>query len=163
MTVEDRYAELEAAAEERSRARMRRQPLILIALVGALVLGIGVVASVDLRRLQTPQGVALRWTQSAVFGDCDDYLTFSVTDDVESRPTTQLCRDLRAATEDARQHNLSIGLVLDQVRRTGERASVSITLTRDEKRSTLLLTVVRRAGKWKVLRDAATCGSVGCA
>src|SRR3954452_14618712 len=95
--LEARYAEREAAGEERRRARMRRQPLLLIGLVGALVLGIGVVSSVDLRRLQTPQGVALRWTQAAVFGDCDDYLHFSVGSslDADDRSRADLCRDLR--------------------------------------------------------------------
>src|SRR4051795_7892826 len=137
MTVEleARYAELEAAAEERRRgregraaplllrlgggvgagrgARMRRQPLFLIGLVGVLVLGIGIVSSIDLRRLRTPQGVALRWTQAAVFGDCDDYLHFSVGTDDRSRD--ELCRDLRAATADARRHNIDIGLHVREV------------------------------------------------
>src|SRR3954470_11518509 len=102
MTVdlEARYAELEAAAEERRRARMRRQPLLLIGLVGVLVLGIGIVSSVDLRRLRTPQGVALRWTQAAVFGDCGDYLHFSTgsSEDTDDRSRDELCRDLRAST-----------------------------------------------------------------
>jgi hypothetical protein len=163
LSAEDRYAELEAAGEERRRARMRRQPLILIALVNVLVLGIAATATVDLRRLRTPQGVALRWTQSAVFGDCDDYRTFSVSDQVESRPVAQVCRDLRAATAEARSNNLSIGLVVDRVQRQGGRATVGITLTRAGKKTPLALTLVRRGGRWKVLRDAATCGSVGCA
>ena len=163
MTVEARYAELEAAGEERRRARMRRQPLILVALVQVLVVGIALTAAVDLRRLRTPQGVALRWTQAAVFGDCDDYRTFSVSDEIESRPATQVCRDLRAATAEARNNNLSIGLVVDRVRRDGERATVSITLTRAGKRTPLSVTLVRRDGEWKVLRDTATCGFVGCA
>src|SRR3954462_2820657 len=106
--LEARYAELEAAGEERRRARMRRQPLFLIGLVGVLVLGIAIVSSIDLRRLRTPQGVALRWTQAGVFGDCDADLPFSTGPHARSRG--DLCRDLRAASRDARQHNVEIGL-----------------------------------------------------
>jgi len=36
----------------------------------APVLAVGVVAAVDLRRLQTPHGTALAWTGAAIFGDC---------------------------------------------------------------------------------------------
>src|SRR3954452_12192338 len=108
--LEARYAELETAAEERRRAGMRRQPLLLIGLVGVLVLGTGIVSSIDLRRLRTPQGVALRWTQAATFGDCDDYFRYST--GVLDRPRSEVCRALRASTEDARQNNAEIGLAL---------------------------------------------------
>jgi hypothetical protein len=163
--LEARYAELEAADEDKRRARMRRQPLLLIGLTAALVLGIGVVASVDLRRLETPGGVGLRWTQAAVFGDCADYFDFSVADagTVDDRPRSQVCRDLREAPKDARANNLQIGLRVDRVATSGRTAVVGLVLTRLEQQKPLELQLLRVDGQWKVLRDGRTCGSVGCA
>ena len=116
-SVEARYAELEAVAEAKRRVKAKRQPLLLMGLVNALVLGIGVTAMVDLRRLQTPEGTALRWTQAAVFGDCDDYLSYSVGDRTRSdeRSPDELCRDLRASTRQARAESARIGLTLGRV------------------------------------------------
>lgn len=163
--LETRYAELEAAAEERRRARMRRQPLLLIGLVGALVVGIGIVSSIDLRRLQTPQGVALRWTQAAVFGDCEDYLHFSVgpAGGTEDRSRAKLCRDLRAATADARRHNIEIGLRVRATTRSGSRATVALDLTRKGDTRRAQVDLRRAGGRWVVERDATTCAGVGCA
>jgi hypothetical protein len=159
-SVEDRYAAAEAAAETRRRARMRRQPLLLIGLVGALVLGVGVVASIDLRRLRTPEGVALRWTQAAVLGDCKDYVHYSTGS--EDRPQAQLCRDLRAATEDARQHNAEIGLRVRAVERHGSSAVVLLDVTRSSDLRHARLDLHRSAGRWLVVRDGTTCGVVTC-
>lgn len=138
---------------------------MLLALVDALVLGIGITASVDLRRLQTPGGTALRWTQAAVFGDCVDYLEFSVADPTrpDSRSRDELCADLRAATADERNEQLRIGLRLQQVTQRGDRADVQVLLTRHDQPTPVRMHLVRRDGRWKVLRDAVTCGSVGCA
>src|SRR4051794_16025646 len=159
--LEARYAELEAAAEERRRARMRRQPLLLIALVGVLVLGIGIVSSVDLRRLRTPQGGALRWAQAAVFGDCDGYLHFSGGTDDRSRD--ELCRDLRAATADARRHNIDIGLHVRDVEQHDGRAVVAVDITRQGETRRAQVDLRRSGGRWVVERDATTCALVGCA
>lgn len=145
--------------------RARRQRLLLLVVINALVLGIGLVASVDLRRLRTPGGTALRWVQAAVFGDCADYLEFSVAaGDVSDRRTRdELCQDLRQATAKARADQLRIGLHLGPVRHDSRTATASVTLTRDGAPTVLLVRLVRRDGRWRVLRDAATCSSVGCA
>ena len=164
-TVEERYAVAEAAAEAKRRAKAKRQPLLLIALINALVLGIALTATVDLRRLQTPGGTALRWVQAAVFGDCGDYLMFSVPDQsrADSRSHAQLCRDLRASTSSARDEALKIGLALGATEADGGGERVEITLTRKGVKSRLILRLVKRGGRWRVLRDELTCGSVGCA
>jgi hypothetical protein len=159
-SVEDRYAAAEAAAEVRRRARMRRQPLLLIGLVGVLVLAVGVVSSIDLRRLRTPQGVGLRWTQAAVFGDCTDYLHYSIGPD--DRAEAQLCRDLRAATADARQHNAEIGLRVRGVERHGSSAVVLLDVTRKSDARRAQLDLRRTDGRWLVVRDASSCGVVVC-
>jgi hypothetical protein len=145
--------------------RARRQRVLLLVVINALVLAIGVVASIDLRRLATPGGTALRWVQSAVFGDCGDYLGFSVADPsaAETRSPDELCRDLRQATAQARADQLRIGLRLGPVTRMGQRALAHITLTRAGKDTTVTVHLVRRHDHWRVLRDAATCASVGCA
>lgn len=144
---------------------MRRQTATLLLVVNVLVLGIGVVAAVDLRRLATPEGTALRWVQAAVFGDCDDYLRFSVPDPAlpERRAEQELCQDLRQATALARRQSLTIGLAVATVERTGSRATVSVVLRRAEREVALTVHLVRRSAGWRVLRDAGTCASVGCA
>lgn len=161
MDLEARYAELEAQADEKRSARMRRQPLLLVGLVGALVLAVGVVSSVDLRRLRTPQGVALRWAQAAIFGDCDDYLRFSTGPD--DRPRADVCRDLRAMTEDARQHNIEIGLTVRQVTTRGSTAVVLLDVTRKDDVQHAQLDERRSEGRWLVVRDATSCAVVLCA
>jgi len=165
VTLEDRYGEAEAAAEAKRRVKARRQPLILIALLNVLILGTGVTAMVDLRRLQTPQGTALRWAQAAVFGNCDDYLKYSVEDltRTDERTPEQLCRDLRASTEPARSDALRIGLRLGRVLRQPYGAEVEIVLTRMKEPVQLDLRLVKVSGHWRVVRDRFTCASIGCA
>ena len=139
---------------------MRRQPLLLIGLVGVLVLGTGIVSSIDLRRLRTPQGVALRWTQAVTFGDCDDYFHFSTGTLAGAREDS--CRRLRAATEDAREHNIEIGLAVREVRTQRSTAVVLIDITRKDDVRHAQLDLVRKDGRWVVLRDAVSCGAVVC-
>lgn len=163
--LEQRYGEQEAAADARRRARSGRQVLILLALVDALVLGTGLTAMVDLRRLQTPGGTALRWTQAAVFGDCDDYLSYSVGDRSggDSRTSGELCRDLRASTAQARADSIRIGLALGPVVQQARAAQVEVVLTRDRKPVHVPMRLVQVGGRWKVVRDGPTCAAVGCA
>lgn len=146
-------------------ARARRQAVVLLVVLNALVLGIGLVGAVDLRRLRTPGGTALRWVQAAVFGECDDYLRFSVAagDVPDHRTRDALCRDLRAATAQARTEQLQIGLRLGPVVSRNDRATADVVLTRAGQAVTLHLRLVRGDGRWRVVRDAATCQSVGCA
>ena len=145
--------------------RTYRQAATMLAVVNLLVLGIGWVACVDLRRLQTPGGTALRWIQAAVFGDCDDYRSFSGPSPArpEARSENELCQDLRAATAPARQQQLTIGLHLTRVTEQGREATAAVTLTRDGKQTPMTVHLVRRDGAWKVLLDERTCSSVGCA
>ena len=159
-SVHERYAELEAAAEAQRRAKLRRQPLILIALTAALVIGTGLVASVDLRRLGTPQGVALRWTQAAVFGNCDDYLHYST--GPLDRPRDAVCQALRSATQQTRQDNASVGLRVERVTRRSSSALVLLRLTRPDGTRTAQLDLRRVGGRWRVVRDALSCAVVGC-
>ena len=145
--------------------KMSRQRVLLLMVLNGLVLVIGVVASVDLRRLQTPEGTALRWVQAAVFGDCGDYLEFSVADPRvhDPRSPKELCHDLDGATEQARIDQLRIGLHSGPVTQAGDEATALIILTRDGKEVRMTIHLVRRSGSWRVLRDAATCASAGCA
>ena len=146
---------------ERMRARARRQPLILIMVFNVLIVAVGMTAVVDLRRLQTPGGTGLRWLQAAVFGDCDDYLTYSIPDPSrpDSRSHEQFCQDLLRSSAAARAESLKIGFVLGPV--GADR--VQVRLTRRGVTKTVLMHVVKRNGHWRVVRDALTCSSVGCA
>lgn len=141
--------------------RSQRQGALLIALVNVLLLAVAATAVVDLRRLQTPQGTALRWVEAAVFGDCGDYLSFSVVDPSrpELRSRDKLCQDLRAATAASRADPLTVGLRLKSVRGS----VVDITLTRKGVPTDVVVHLVRAGGHWRVLLDATTCDSVGCA
>jgi hypothetical protein len=159
--LDELYAELEAAEESRRRARLRRQPLILIALLGALTLGVGLVASVDLRRLQTPEGVALRWTQAAVFGDCKDYLHYSTGS--AAQPEAEVCRSLRASTAEARVHNVDIGLTVRSVTVHGTSAEVVLRIARADEAQLAQLDLRRVAGRWRVVRDEGSCVVFQCA
>ena len=161
----ERYAALEAEAAEKRRAKARRQPLLLIGLTNALVLAVGATAAIDLRRLQTPEGTALAWTQAATFGVCDDYLGLSVADPSlpDRRSRDDLCDDLRTGTAEDRELSSEIGLRLGTVTETGNRAEVSLVLTRDDVDKALLVRLVRGEDGWRVIRDSVTCGSVGCA
>lgn len=147
------------------RSRARRQAVLMLVVLNVLVLAVGLVGAVDLRRLRTPGGTALRWVEAAVFGDCEDYVSFSVSagDVPDDRTEAALCRDLRAATARARSDSVRIGLHLGAVVQRGTRATVDVVLTRSEQDIPLHLTLVRQDGRWKVVRDAATCQSVGCA
>lgn len=147
-----------------SSRKTRWQQLLLLMVVNALVLAVGLVALIDLRRLQTPGGTALRWVQAAVFGDCADYLEFSVpaTDVSDRRSPDELCQDLRQATAQARNDQLQIGLHLGVVTQQERSATALVTLTRSGAPTEMTVHLVKRGGRWKVLRDADTCGSVGC-
>ena len=136
------------------------------------MLGVGLVASADLRRLQTPRGTALAWTEAAVFGDCRGYAKLSVRDPGEApdtdartdaRTDEQRCRDLRKGSEDARLHSGTIGLDAIRVVQRGSGAVVQIRLTRDRTARTALLSLVRKGSGWAVVRDTVACSQVGCA
>ena len=143
------------------RARARWQLLILLLVINSLILGVGFISMVDLRRLRTPEGTALRWVQASVVGSCDDYLDYSVAapDRPESRTEEQICKDLRDRARGDRDRGLTYDLALRSV--AGGR--VEILLTRDSKPAVVVVDVVQRGGQWRVLRNAVTCDSVGCA
>ena len=145
--------------------KARRQRVLLLVLVNVLVLGSALVTAVDLRRLRTPGGTALRWVEAAVFGVCSDYLDFSVADSdaPDARSRKDVCDDLTASTKEARTQSHTIGLRLGPVSERGATATAQVTLTRAGRDAQLQIHLVRRDGRWRVLRDAATCASVGCA
>lgn len=142
--------------------RMRRQPLILIALFDVLVLAVGSTAAVDLRRLQTPTGTALAWTQAALFGDCGDYRRYSVADPTERRGPGELCRALRTSTQPNRTASAGIALRRRGSQQSGATATVRLEVTRKAEASTVELHLRRVDGHWRVLLDATTCAVVSC-
>ena len=146
---------------ERQRAKARRQPVILIVLFNLLITAVGATAVVDLRRLQTPSGTGLRWLQAALYGDCQDYLTYSLPDPKrpDSRTHDQFCRDLRSASAQAQKESARVGLSLRLVAQD----RVQGQLIRKGVTKTVVMHVVKHDGHWRVLRDELTCSSVGCA
>jgi hypothetical protein len=171
-TREERIDRLYAQAEEKLEVvkakRVQRGPISLIVVCLGVSLLVGIVAAVDLRRLQSPRGTALAWTGAAVFGDCTAYLRLSVADPVatvqDRRSEVELCRDLRAQTEQAREDSPSIGILAgDDVSVQGDRAEIEIEVSRPARTRSVVLQLRRAGDGWVVVRTAATCLAVGCA
>jgi hypothetical protein len=162
------YAQAEEKLEGVKAQRVRRGPVSLIAVCLGLSLVVGLVAAVDLRRLQSPQGTALAWTGAAVFGDCTGYLELSVPDPAavvpDRRSDDELCRDLRARTEDARGDAPRIDILAAKgVEVDEERATVEVQVLRPARTRTVVLDLRRQDDGWVVVRTAPTCLAVGCA
>jgi hypothetical protein len=164
VTVEERYAAAERSLDAARARRIRRTPVVLIGLIGALVLLVAVTAAIDLRRLQTPRGAALAWTSAATLGECRGYLALSrpVEPLTERRTDEQICRALRAATGDARARGAALRITPLQVRQDGRSAVVALRVRRGETSYDVRLHLVRQGAHWRVLRDQAACAAVGC-
>lgn len=164
MTIEERYAAAERTLDVARARRLRRTPAVLIALIGALVLLVAITAAIDLRRLQTPRGAALAWTEAATLGECRGYLALSRPVDVlsERRTDSQLCRALRAATADARTRGAALRITPLQVRQEGRTATVGVRVRKGGASYDVQLHLVREGPHWRVLRDEVACAAVGC-
>lgn len=165
--LEAAYARAEGKLDAYYAARRRRGPVVLLATVLVLTLAVGVIAAVDLRRLQTPRGTALAWTGAAVFGDCTAYDRLSVRDPDALRPErrtdSEVCRDLRRQTADARENAARIGLDVTSVARRGREATVGVEVRRPDGTDRVDLPLVRRGDGWAVVRTPEVCLAVGCA
>jgi hypothetical protein len=163
-TVEERYARAELQLDVGKAQRVRRTPWVLIGLTGLLTLAVGLTAATDLRRLQSPRGAALAWTESAVFGDCRAFVALSRPVDVntERRTEAQLCRALRTRTEDARASSTRIRISPVRVDQQEGTARAVVRVVRPEGSVDAQLTLVREGDDWLVLRDAVACDAVGC-
>jgi hypothetical protein len=161
-TVEERWAAAELTLEGGRRKRVRRTPGVVVGITGLLVLAVGVTAAVDLRRLQTPHGAALAWTEAAVFGNCRAYLALSEPVANETRTDDEVCDALAARTEDARDDPKRFDVTAGAVREHGRGATVAVTIRRPDGTTNTELHLARRDDDWLVLLDDAAC-QVGCA
>lgn len=149
----------ERSLDVQAARRIRRTPAVVVAILAGLVLVVGVTAAVDLRRLQTPRGAALAWTEAATFGDCRTFLSLSrPADPLAQRGTDgEACRVLRAATARARQDSARIAIAVTSVDQRGASALVSVEVRRPEGTRTVQLPLVRQGARWLVLRPAGCC------
>ena len=163
--LERRYAQAERKLDAYYDKRRRRGPPILLGTLLALTLAVGVVAAVDLRRLQTPRGTALAWTGATVFGDCTAYLDLSVPDVgvTEPRSDEQLCASLRQRSAASRAAAAQIGIDLVEVRQEGDRATAVLSVRRPGRDDQVTLLLRREGRGWAVLRTPAVCLALGCA
>lgn len=163
-TQEQRWARAELSIGVQDAKRVRRTPGVVIGITGLLVLAVGATATVDLRRLQTPRGGALAWTEAAVFGDCRAFLALSLVEDptAERRNDDEICRDLRKASEAARANSTRIELRPRSVDRRGRGATVTIDVRGPDGTTTVSVRLVRRGGDWLVVRRAGACASSSC-
>lgn len=160
--LERRYAELERSLEPQRARSIARGPIGLIGVLVVLSLAVGVVAAVDLRRLQTPRGTALAWTGAAVFGDCIAYERLSIPDEPEQRSDDEICRRLFASTQEARQDAAAIGIDVVSVEQRGREATVEVEVRRDERTRTVDLPLRRKGDGWGVVLTDEVCAVVGC-
>ena len=164
-TIEERWARAEATIKVGDAKRIRRTPGVVIGILAGLIVAVGATAATDLRRLQSPRGASLAWTEAAVFGECRAYLALSrpVDRTTESRSDKALCRDLRDATADARAVSTRIRVSAGKVEQDGGRARVAVEVRRPEGDVQVRLSLVREGDDWRVLRDATACAAIGCA
>ena len=160
--VERRYAELERSLEPQRARSIARGPIGLIGVLVVLSLAVGLVAAVDLRRLQTPRGTALAWTGAAVFGDCTAYERLSIPDEPEERFDDQVCRRLVESTEQARRDAATIGIDVVSVEERGREATVQVEVRRDDRARRVDLPLRRKGDGWGVVLTDEVCDVVGC-
>jgi hypothetical protein len=163
-TQEQRWAEAELTLDVQAARRIRRTPGVAIGILAGLVLAVGVTAAVDLRRLQTPRGAALAWTEAATFGDCRTFLSLSRPADplAERRTDDQICRALRAATQAARGDASRIAVTARSVQQRGRSAVVAVEVRGPDGVRTADLRLEHRGADWLVLREAGACADVTC-
>jgi hypothetical protein len=163
-TQEQRWAYAERSLDVQAARRIRRTPGVVVGITALLVLAVGVTAAIDLRRLQTPKGAALAWTEAAVFGNCRAFLALSRPDDptAERRTDDEICQSLRAATARARNDASRISLNAVAVEQHGSTAVVVIDVRGPDGVRPATLNLVHRGNDWLVLRSAGACGDVGC-
>lgn len=160
-TQEQRWSTAERSLDVQSARRIRRTPGVVLAILALLTLAVGVTAAVDLRRLQTPRGAALAWTEAATFGNCRAFLALSRPADPtgERRTDDEICRALRASSAQARSDVTRIRITPRSVDQRGPRAVAVIEVRGPDGSRRLRLDLVRRGDDWLVVRSDAACGS----
>ena len=159
-----RYAEAEATRGGRSAATARRGPISLIAVCLGVALVVGVVAAVDLRRLQSPSGAALAWTGAAVFGNCAAYRDLSLATPPDVRTAEEQCAVLQERTEQAREQADDVQIEVVRVQQDGGTATATVRVTRPAERAAEVPLSLRRVDDgWVVLLTDEVCAAVGCA
>ena len=157
-----RYAALERSLEPQRARSIARGPIGLIGVLIVLALAVGVVAAVDLRRLQTPRGTALAWTGATVFGDCVAHERLSISEQPDVRSDEEICRDLREDTEQARENSAQIAIDVLSVEQRGREATVEVRIRRPEGETTIALPLRRKGDGWGVVLTGEVCRAVGC-
>jgi hypothetical protein len=158
---EQAYARLEHKNVARTAATVRRGPVSLVAVCLLVALSVGVVAAVDLRRLQTPRGTAMAWTGAAVFGDCTAYRELSR--GPRDGDADERCLSLREQTEDARARAGDVEIELVRVEQDGDRADAVVRVRLPERTSREVPLELRRDGdRWRVELTRPACAVLAC-
>lgn len=159
--VERRYARAEEQLVDDRARTVRRGPVSLIAVCLGIALVVGVVAAVDLRRLQSPGGTAEAWTGAALFGNCTAYRQLSLRLEVD-RPGDELCLELRRLTEQNRERAGDVGVELLEVEQRGDTATVLVRVTRPAGTRDVPLELRMRDDGWAVVLTEQTCVELPC-
>ena len=157
-----RYAELERSLEPQKARSIARGPIGLIGVLVVLSLAVGTVAAIDLRRLQTPRGTALAWTGAAVFGDCTAYERLSIAPEDEERSDEEICTELLASTQDAREMAGRIGIDVVSIEQRGRAATVVVEVRRGDDTTRVPLPLRRKGDGYAVVLTDEVCDAIGC-
>ncbi len=164
MTVPAKQVEGEERLARQRASSVRRTPAVTIGILLVLLLAVGVVTAVDLRRLDTPGGAAQSWVEAALIGDCDRFalLAADPPDRVEQRTDDEVCDALRSGTQDNRDNSASISVRLESARDAGDGTGEAVVVvTRDEVDTPVRLNLVE-TDRWRVVLDGDACNPVGC-
>ena len=149
--------------DARARRQLRRSGSLVVALLVVLVVAVGATATVDLRRLQSPEGTAGAFVEAARDGDCDRVVRLLVLRGPSGGPggtvTRGDCQRLQA---------LYAGADVAAATRRGQPAGgatayVDVVLHRGSDSARQLLALLRRGGRWQVLDPTAYCAPGACA
>lgn len=140
---------------------VRRGPVSLIAVGLGVALVVGVVAAIDLRRLQTPGGTALAWAGAALFGNCTSYRDLSA-DGEDGRPDDERCLELRRLTEENRERAGDVDVELLDVQERGDSATAQVRVTLPAGTRDVALELRRGDGDWAVVLTDEVCAVLPC-
>ena len=159
--IEERWRESERQMYAERAAKAARGRIITLAVLNLLLLAVGVITAIDLRRLNTPEGAALAWTEAALFGECRGYERLSLPDYPDEGEGAR-CRTLFVQAAPTRDVASTIAINPRGSQVAGETATVTVEVASPTRTVRPALSLRKEGDRWKVVRDPQTCAAVRC-
>ena len=159
--IEERWRESERQMYAERAAKAARGRIITLAVLELLLLAVGIITVIDLRRLNTPEGAALAWTEAALFGECRGYSRLSLPEPPEQGEDAR-CRELFEQATAARDEASMIAINLRGSQIVGQTARVTVEVTGPTRTVQPTLKLRRQDDQWKVIRDEVACSAIRC-